>query len=90
MFFLGILIYKGLTARRLYKSFGVKGLKAGIFLTDSLSTACCRILLLEHSGDIVKLNTRFRIKSGLDAWIPAIRIRSISVFFRFAEEEAIQ
>jgi hypothetical protein len=27
MFLLGILIFKGLTARRLYKSFGVKGLK---------------------------------------------------------------
>jgi hypothetical protein len=26
-FVLGILIFKGLTARRLYKSFGVKGLK---------------------------------------------------------------
>jgi hypothetical protein len=26
-FLLGILIFKGLTARRLYKSFGVKGLK---------------------------------------------------------------
>jgi hypothetical protein len=26
MFFLGILIFKGLTARRLYESFGVKGL----------------------------------------------------------------
>jgi hypothetical protein len=33
-FLLGILIFKGLTARRLYKSFGVKGLicvqKAGV------------------------------------------------------------
>jgi hypothetical protein len=27
---LGILIFKGLTARLLYNSFGVKGLKAGI------------------------------------------------------------
>jgi hypothetical protein len=27
VFLLGILIFKGLTARRLYKSFGVKGLK---------------------------------------------------------------
>jgi hypothetical protein len=27
IFLLGILIFKGLTARRLYKSFGVKGLK---------------------------------------------------------------
>jgi hypothetical protein len=26
-YFTGILIFKGLTARRLYKSFGVKGLK---------------------------------------------------------------
>jgi hypothetical protein len=33
---LGILIFKGLTARRLYKSFGVKGLKT-VFVTD---TAC--------------------------------------------------
>jgi hypothetical protein len=28
IFLLGILICKGLTARRLYKSFGVKGLKS--------------------------------------------------------------
>jgi hypothetical protein len=28
IFVLGILIFKGLTARRLYKSFGVKGLKS--------------------------------------------------------------
>jgi hypothetical protein len=27
MFLLGILIFKGLTVRRLYKSFGIKGLK---------------------------------------------------------------
>jgi hypothetical protein len=27
IFLLGILIFKGLTARRLYKSFGVKGLR---------------------------------------------------------------
>jgi hypothetical protein len=30
IFLLGILIFKGLTARRLYKSFGVKGLKLSI------------------------------------------------------------
>jgi hypothetical protein len=30
MFLLGILIFKGLTARRLYKSFGVKGLNTYI------------------------------------------------------------
>jgi disulfide bond formation protein DsbB len=30
IFLLGILIFKGLTARRLYKSFGVKGLKVVI------------------------------------------------------------
>jgi hypothetical protein len=28
IFLLGILIFKGLTTRRLYKSFGVKGLKS--------------------------------------------------------------
>jgi hypothetical protein len=33
MFLLGILIFKGLTARRLYKSFGVKGL-----MTKALNT----------------------------------------------------
>jgi hypothetical protein len=30
IFLLGILIFKGLTARRIYTSFGVKGLSAGI------------------------------------------------------------
>jgi hypothetical protein len=30
LFLLGILIFKGLTARRLYKSFGIEGLKAAI------------------------------------------------------------
>jgi hypothetical protein len=36
IFLLGILIFKGLTARRIYKSFGVKGLS--IFTTVSLVT----------------------------------------------------
>jgi hypothetical protein len=32
IFLMGILIFKGLTARRLYKSFGIKGLmSAGFF-----------------------------------------------------------
>jgi hypothetical protein len=31
-FFTGILIFKGLTARRLYKSFGVKGLNTFSFI----------------------------------------------------------
>jgi hypothetical protein len=37
---MGILIFKGLTARRLYKSFGVKGLK---LYSSSLrrNVACC-------------------------------------------------
>jgi hypothetical protein len=30
IFLLGILSFKGLTARRLYKSFGVKGLNGGV------------------------------------------------------------
>jgi hypothetical protein len=30
LFLLGILVFKGLTARRLYKSFGVKGLIAAL------------------------------------------------------------
>jgi hypothetical protein len=33
MYLLGILIFKGLTARRLYKSFGVKGLKTRVFMS---------------------------------------------------------
>jgi hypothetical protein len=32
--FTGILIFKGLTARRLYKSFGVKGLKFFSYVED--------------------------------------------------------
>jgi hypothetical protein len=32
IFLLGILIFKGLTARRLYKSFGVKGLNITLLL----------------------------------------------------------
>jgi hypothetical protein len=32
IFLLGILIFKGLTARRLYKSFGVKGLTLEEFI----------------------------------------------------------
>jgi hypothetical protein len=35
MFLLGILIFKGLTARRLYKSFGVKGLSAHFTLENT-------------------------------------------------------
>jgi hypothetical protein len=33
IFLLGILIFKGLIARRLYKSFGVKGIKIALFST---------------------------------------------------------
>jgi hypothetical protein len=37
IFLLGILIFKGLNARRLYKSFGVKGLSKHSFIfTDDL------------------------------------------------------
>jgi hypothetical protein len=34
IFLLGILIFKGLTVRRIYKSFGVKGLKFGGYYKD--------------------------------------------------------
>jgi hypothetical protein len=36
IFILGILIFKGLTARRLYKSFGVKGLNLLVELKVTL------------------------------------------------------
>jgi hypothetical protein len=38
IFLLGMLIFKGLTARLLYKSFGVKGLKRHVQLTVSRIT----------------------------------------------------
>jgi hypothetical protein len=40
IFLLGILIFKGLTARRLYKSFGVKGLKTNHEATAQLIPSC--------------------------------------------------
>jgi hypothetical protein len=42
IFLLGILIFKGLTARRLYKSFGVKGL----MIFDSRRVILCTEILL--------------------------------------------
>jgi hypothetical protein len=36
IFLLGILIFKGLTARRLYNSFGVKGLTTATYLSEAL------------------------------------------------------
>jgi hypothetical protein len=36
IFLLGILIFKGLTARRLYMSFGVKGLRVSIPLCGNI------------------------------------------------------
>jgi hypothetical protein len=38
IFLLGILIFKGLTARRLYKSFGVKGLTVTVGITLFIKT----------------------------------------------------
>jgi hypothetical protein len=56
---MGILIFKGLTARRLYKSFGVKELNNSALLPDlhkgvTLSTSTIHNTLLftdDHNGD---------------------------------------
>jgi hypothetical protein len=50
IFLLGILIYKGITARRLYKSFGFKDL---MLSTDVLSNATYYCLLAR--SDIAKV-----------------------------------
>jgi hypothetical protein len=47
-FLLGILIFKGLTARRLYKSFGVKGLKA-----EKSFSVYQQIRRLSHTLDVI-------------------------------------
>jgi hypothetical protein len=39
-FLLGILIFKGLTARRLYKSFGFKGLNRDFVYMFTFSNCC--------------------------------------------------
>jgi hypothetical protein len=59
MFLLGILIFKGLTARRLYKSFGVKGLICSLYtggvvaaplLTKPLYTGNLSSFILAHKS----------------------------------------
>jgi hypothetical protein len=53
IFLLGILIFEGLTARRLYKSFGVKGLK--LLLCDETKKKCsCKILIHCMKPDFVQ------------------------------------
>jgi hypothetical protein len=52
-FFTVILIFEGLTARRLYKSFGVKGLNAWSTL---LNWGSCKYLYLSiQDGDVIVL-----------------------------------
>jgi hypothetical protein len=45
VFLLGILIFKGLTARRLYKSFGVNGL-----------TVCCPLSIVLSAGHMFEVS----------------------------------
>jgi hypothetical protein len=54
IFLLGILIFKGLTARRLYKSFGVKGLKHTGKLSFYPSALVFKTLLLVHTAQDYK------------------------------------
>jgi hypothetical protein len=53
MFLLGILIFKGLTARRLYKSFGVKGLN---LRTNTPMPVDCRLLDPEDESSKILRN----------------------------------
>jgi hypothetical protein len=61
----GILIYKGLTAQRLYKSFGVKGLK---LLKEVRNRICA-----EHNRD----NIRF-IAGTLNIWVLIAEISQVN------------
>jgi hypothetical protein len=58
IFLLGILISKGLTARRVYKSFGVKGLMSCVWLTLLL----LYYYWIKHNGvDYIKLPLKLKI-----------------------------
>jgi hypothetical protein len=48
IFLLGILIFKGLTARRLYKSFDVKGLIKILYSVQLLFVCFICIILMRH------------------------------------------
>jgi hypothetical protein len=52
---MGILILKGLTARRLYKSFGVKGLMLPDQNPATLQAAYCSVLFQCHVGAAICL-----------------------------------
>jgi hypothetical protein len=56
IFLLGILIFKGLTARRLYKSFGVKGLSIGLRVVHSNKLPTIRSILMTIYMCVLCLN----------------------------------
>jgi hypothetical protein len=66
IFLPGILIFKGLTARRLYKSFGVKELKKGFrdtiqFLQTNAKAVCYPVRTVPHCyfSVIIPVNTEY-------------------------------
>jgi hypothetical protein len=49
--FTGILIFKGLTARRLYKSFGVKGLIMSLIVTNQMYSMSQKVYIYNFKID---------------------------------------
>jgi hypothetical protein len=81
-FLLGILIFKGLTARRLYKSLGVKGLNTGHDGVQCYSTQTAAPFLYS-----ITANCRFEfISIKQDARIPALMYRPTEFSFYDAAE----
>jgi hypothetical protein len=65
---LGILIFKGLTARRLYKSFGVKGLIQSVIYFDIKFKACFVSLNIEvYRNFFTGLPTTLEVKEDYPA-----------------------
>jgi hypothetical protein len=60
IFLLGILIFKGLTARRLYESFGVKGLTARLLKPKSRQSQP-----LFHIHSIAFILNKFDLHTGI-------------------------
>jgi hypothetical protein len=67
IFLLGILIFKGLTARRLYKSFGVKGLMREIFPHQR---GACGIgfMLHTHAGCVIAVARQLLLRVSVESW----------------------
>jgi hypothetical protein len=85
IFLMDILVFKGLTARRLYKSFGVKGLRFRPTQGEIIST----LLLFKKNEEIGKLRDSCRRNFCLCRWAFCALIFSCTSKLMLIKEEGI-